>query len=288
MGSKELTEEQGSTDMRLLIVDDEDIIRRGLQMIDWNSIGVTDVVVANDGTQARDLLQQSKIDVVVSDIRMPELNGLELANYVSTHARHTKIVLLTGFSDFEYAQQAIRLGVTDYLLKPIKPMELLQVVQRAYQSLQLDIMTDCIVQEYQVDSDTLVIQQQILKGFQKLGGTVSSILFYLAEHYMENLTLAILSDKFHFSTIHICRMIKKETGYSFHDILTGIRFSNAAKMLWETDLKVNQICEKVGIIDQRYFSKVFKKIFECSPMEYRKRNEKPKNYTLLELLDEMI
>lgn len=256
-------------------------------MIDWSSIGITHVLAASDGAQALDILQQNNIDMVVSDIRMPGQDGLELAKYIATHTSHVRIILLTGFSDFAYAQQAIRYGVTDYLLKPVKPKELLQVVQRALQSIHLEVETERIVQKSQGGGEVFVIQQQILHGFRKLGDTVTSILFYLAEHYMENVTLTALAEEFHFSTIHISRMIKKETEYSFLDILTGIRLSNAAQLLWESNQKVSQICEKVGIADQRYFSQVFKKVFGVTPLEYRKCQEEPKIYTLLELLQEM-
>lgn len=273
--------------MHLLIVDDEAIIRRGLQSLDWGSIGITRVSVSQDGVQARDLLQKTNVDVVVSDIRMPGLDGLELAQYISTHARHIRIILLTGFSDFAYAQQAIRHGVADYLLKPVKPKELLEVVQRACRSLLLEVEQSRIVQELHESGDTLAVQQQIIQGFRGLGESVSGILFFLAEHYMENVTLAALAEVFHFSTIHISRMIKKETGFSFLDILTGIRLQSAARMLRESGLKVSQICEKVGIGDQRYFSKIFKNIFGCTPLEYRKLEPEPKSYTLLQLLQKM-
>lgn len=273
--------------MHLLIVDDEDIIRRGLQTLDWASVGITEVSVAPDGAQARDLLQKENVDVVVSDIRMPGLDGLELARYVATHAGHTRMILLTGFSDFAYAQQAIRHGVLDYLLKPIKPDELLQVVRGACRSLQLEVEQSRIVQEYHQSGDALVVRQQILQGFRGLGESVSGILFYLAEHYMENITLAALAEEFHFSTIHISRMIKKETGFSFLDILTGIRLQSAARLLRESGLRVCQICERVGIGDQRYFSKVFKNIYGSTPLEYRKQPTEPKSHTLLELLRQM-
>lgn len=273
--------------MRLLIVDDEERIRRGLQMMDWASIGVTEVIAAADGLEARDILQHSNIDVVVSDIRMPGLDGLGLAEHIATHTRHTRVILLTGFSDFAYAQQAIRHSVTDYLLKPVKPEDLLRAVQRVGQSLELEVEADRIVREFHQDGDALVARRQILQGFQTLSDTVASILFFLAEHHGENVSLTLLAEKFHFSPIHISRMIKKETGYSFLDILTAIRLASAARLLRETDSRINQICEQVGVSDQRYFSKIFKKAFGQTPLEYRKQKEQPKEYALLELLYEM-
>lgn len=273
--------------MKLLIADDEEIIRRGLKSIDWESIGIRQVLIAEDGARAWEILQNQNIDIVLSDIRMPGLNGLELADYISTHMRNTRVVLLTGFSDFTYAQNAIRFGVADYILKPAKPTELLGVVQKVMKSLQLNIKADEIVREHEQQGDAIVAQQEILHGFRDLKENVTAILFYLTKHYSENISLSTLADVFHFSTIHIGRMVKKETGYSFLDILTCIRLGNAARMLRESSLKVSEICEKVGLGDQRYFSQVFKKVYECTPIEYRKKKSEPKSYTLMELLQQM-
>lgn len=273
--------------MRMLIVDDEEIIRRGLAMLDWASVGIDQVETAENGVEARELLRAHNIDIVVSDIKMPGLSGLELAEYVAACTRHTRVILLTGFSDFAYAQSAIKSGVSDYLLKPVKPQELLDAVGHALKGLRLDVKTERIVREYSEQGSSLSLQQQVLQGFRGVGDGVAAILQYMAANYADSISLGSLAREYHFSSMHISRMIKKETGYSFVDILTGIRLVSAAKLLREENSRVNAVCDRSGWSDQRYFSQVFKKVFGRTPLEYRRQPQEVKEYALLELLELM-
>ncbi len=104
--------------MRLLIADDERVIRQGLLSLDWQSIGIEAVYAARDGTEAKALLARERIDIILSDIRMPGMDGLELAAYINTHAMDIAVVLLTGFAQFDYALEALQHRVCNYLLKP--------------------------------------------------------------------------------------------------------------------------------------------------------------------------
>lgn len=271
--------------MKILFVDDEEIIRRGLLMMDWSSIGITDVCSAANGLEAIEVLKQCNMDVVVSDIRMPGLDGLGLAEYIAQHAGRIKVILLTGFSDFAYAQTAIKYGVFDYLLKPIAPKQLLETVKAAIQSLQAEAYTRKIVSEYKETSSSRTTAQQIQHSFRHLGEHTKTILEDIAEHYNQNLSLNKLAEDYHFSAMYVSRLIKKETGFSFVEILTSIRLMHAARLLRTESTKVNLICEKVGFNDQRYFSQVFKKAFGCTPLEYRKLVEEQKEYSIMDLLE---
>lgn len=106
--------------MTLLIADDELLIRSGLLSLDWKSIGITEVYSVSNGTEARELLLSTDVDIVIFDIRMPGMTGLELAAMIKEHSMDTAVVLLTGFSEFEYARQALQSNVYEYLLKPIQ------------------------------------------------------------------------------------------------------------------------------------------------------------------------
>ena len=102
----------------LIVVDDEDISREGsVNLIDWNSVGFQVVASFSDGADARDFLEETPVDVVLTDIRMTELSGIDLAAYLDEHHPDTKIVLISGFRRFDYVKQAIRYRVYHYLLK---------------------------------------------------------------------------------------------------------------------------------------------------------------------------
>ena len=114
--------------MNLLVADDEMAIRRGMLSLPWTSIGIEEVYEAENGLQAKDILRQKRVDIIISDIKMPGLTGLELAEYVKEYDLDTAVILLTGFSDFSYAQKAIRNEVFDYMLKPLRPKDILETV----------------------------------------------------------------------------------------------------------------------------------------------------------------
>lgn len=273
--------------MRLLIADDEFIIRKGLMSLNWSSIRINDVLCAENGLEAKEILKQKNVDIVISDIKMPGLTGLELAEYVKRYCNNTKVILLTGFSDFEYARSAIRSNVIEYLLKPIKPNELLKIVKVIVNDIEAINYKNELIDEFESISASMSTTEQILHSFRQSNDKVLEILKYMAENYNHDVSLNFLAEKYHFSSIHLSRLIKKETRYPFIDILVGMRLLNAIKFLRINNDKINIVCEKVGFNDQRYFSQVFKKTFGCTPIEYKKSKDEHKEYSIKELLEMM-
>lgn len=249
--------------MRLLIADDEKIIARGLLQLDWNSIGIQEVRAVDNGVDALQVLSQYNPHIVLTDIKMPGMNGLELAGEISK-IKNCKTILLTGYGTFEYAKTALKNGVFDYLLKPASPEEVLEVVKRAKSSLENEGVS-LIEAEF----------GKIIKKINDVDGqndTIHAILDYIEKHYMENITLATLSEYMYFSTAYLSKLIKKSTSYNFSKILTTIRMIKATELLKHTNLKIYSICEKIGMNDQRYFSQLFSKTFGKTPMAYRKES----------------
>ena len=116
--------------MKLLIADDEQRIRKGLLSLPWETMGIEEVCQAENGIEAMEILKTGKVDIIISDIKMPGFSGLELAEYIKKYAIDTAIILLTGFSDFEYVQHALRHEVYDYMLKPLRPKDILDTAER--------------------------------------------------------------------------------------------------------------------------------------------------------------
>ncbi len=271
--------------VNLLLVEDERMVRQGLLSLDWQSLGIGTVFSAEDGMEAMAVFDAHPIDIVVTDIRMPAMDGLQLAAWIATKPRHTKVLLLTGFGEFHYAKQAIASGVFDYLLKPIDPDLLLQTVARAKTALVKLQHTDRLIARYEQTKKPLTTTHQTVAEFEGVSPTVFSLLVYLSEHYHEELSLAHLAHHFHFSSVHLSRSIKKETGFSYSDLVLAMRLLHATRLLKESDLKVHTLCERVGFSDQRYFSQVFRRIFGCTPSAYRQDTTDP--VTLRSLLDRL-
>ncbi|WP_090572676.1 response regulator [Paenibacillus sp. OV219] len=117
--------------IKLMVIDDEHWIREGLkQTIDWESYGVHFMCDAEDGIEALKLIEENPPDIIISDIRMPTMDGMELFNELKNREIDVKVIFISGFDDFAYAQKAIKLGASDYILKPIEEDDLIAVVER--------------------------------------------------------------------------------------------------------------------------------------------------------------
>lgn len=121
----------------LVIVDDESVIRRGMcNYIDWNHMGFRVAADFEDGKETIEYIKGHKVDVVLTDIEMAEVSGLEVAQYIFENQLPIKVVILSGYKEFEYAKQAIKYNVEDYILKPIHMDELEKIFMRIYEQLQ--------------------------------------------------------------------------------------------------------------------------------------------------------
>lgn len=117
--------------MKVLIVDDEvKVCKLLLNLVDWNSLGLEVAGVANDGRTAYSMIETLKPDIVITDIRMPGFSGIELIEYVQKRFSHVHFIIISGYRQFEYASQAIKYGVEDYLLKPLKKAEIEKVLRK--------------------------------------------------------------------------------------------------------------------------------------------------------------
>ena len=116
---------------RIILVDDEEEVRKGIiRKIDWETLGFQVVGDAENGQDALEKIEQLEPDVVMTDIRMPYMDGLTLTSWIRQKYPSVKVLIFSGFDDFEYAQQAIKLNVTEYILKPVNVEELTQILNR--------------------------------------------------------------------------------------------------------------------------------------------------------------
>ena len=271
--------------MKLLIADDEQKIRVGMASLDWDSIGITEVSLTVNGVEAKKLLEQEPFDIMICDIKMPGLTGLELAAYVQEHTLDTSVILLSGFSDFEYARTAMKHNVCDYMLKPLRPKDILETVKHAMENLERKRYKERVVRDYETAFSSPDFTEQIRWNFHGINEQIMEILMYLSQHFDEAITLSILADQYYFSTAYLSRMIKKETGYSFSEILLSIRLAAAVRLLSGKQHKNSYIADKIGFSDYKYFSQVFKKVFGCKPAEFRKQQDSEKRYSIRSILE---
>lgn len=249
---------------QLLIADDEKIIREGIaKLIQTSNLPVTIVGQAANGRQALEMMHSTHPDLVIIDITMPAITGLDVIEQAKEFLPASKFIIVSGHDSFPFAQKAIELGAFHYLLKPIKRNQLLSVVEHALETLEKK-------EEVIVSTGT-----DITSALDAVNGTVcTKALAYINAHHCDcNMSLNLVADKFHISQSYLTRMIKKNTNLSFTEYLNKLRIQQAIILLSSReDLLIAQIAELVGYSSQHYFSRVFKNHTGVSPVEYR--NEK--------------
>lgn len=270
--------------MKLLIADDELFIRKGLLSLDWKSINVMVCGAAQDGNEALDLARHTKPDIILSDISMPAIDGISLAREILSENSDCRIIFLSGYSDFQYAKAALSIGVFDYILKLSSPDEIFNCVQRVMsrilkernEKISLHVMQEELRAHQIVDkhirnknNDSSEPCTQTSDNFVN---RIIEYIEYIESNYMYDISLMTLSQEMHLNSIYISHLLKKNTGYTFLEILTAARMIKAVELLRNSDINISQVSEAVGINDQRYFSQVFKKIFNQTPRHFRNFN----------------
>ena len=249
---------------KLLIVDDEPHIRSGLKhIIEWEIYGIEIIGAVEDGTKAYSLIQSGHPDLVLLDITMPTMNGLELIELCSRLESVPKFIILTGYNDFKYVQRALQLGAVDYLLKPSTREELIMVLEEAiHLAQQQAVVPEAKAESAQGNEEE---KQEPMKN-QLFADYIRG---YIEAHYMEDISLQDAAEQLHYSDAYFCRFFKQNFDKNFIMYLTELRVEKAKELLEDMTINVKDISQKVGFRDSSYFTKVFKRITGVTPSEYR-------------------
>jgi len=252
--------------IRLLIVDDEPLIVRGLaNMIAHEYDRPTQIETAYDAIEALRLMETVRPDLLITDIHMPEMDGLELIRHTKERNLCEQCMILTGYGEFEYAQTAIRYGVVDYFLKPVNQAELLQAVGRMQ-----DRIENATVAGEQEQADSAPVG---MANAMRSSKKIAQIEKYIKKHYMKDISLQEVSESVGLNPNYVSGLIHKETGTTFVQYVHRVRTSKAKAMLVENpDVAVEQVAVKVGYENSRQFFKVFKKFTGVTPGVYREKN----------------
>lgn len=269
---------------KVVIIDDEPIIAEGLsRSISWDKWQCEVVGTASSGEEGMELIESVKPDILFSDICMPGIDGLTMIAAIKSQHPHMEITILTGFRDFDYAQRAIRLGVTRFLLKPSKMDELEEAVEKMTDNLTAANILPNREEEPKVPEVPVVLEipefepdEEVFldEGEDGLDNPAGSFIVYNALHYMEvnyksKLKLADVAEKCYVSQWHLSKLLNRYKGQSFSDILNNIRIEKAKEMLRDPMLRIGDVAENVGFMDMAHFSRVFKKQVGISANEYR-------------------
>lgn len=257
---------------KVMIVDDEPIIVEGLsRSIAWERWNCEIVATAHDGLEGKRLIEEKKPDIIFMDICMPEMDGLQMIAAINSQFPDLEVSVLTGFRDFEYAQTAIRLGVTRFLLKPSNMEELEEAISTMCANLKKKGITGEGEDVHTVDGVASPADGEEASKHESVSSSfiVKNALKYIEENYTQKLTLGEVAEKTYVSQWHLSKLLNRHTGQSFSDILNHVRIEHAKELLEDPSLRIGDISEQVGFLDLAHFSRVFKKQEGVSANEYR-------------------
>ncbi len=254
---------------KAVIIDDEPIIVEGLsRAVDWGRWDCRVAGFAYNGKEGLEVIRREKPNILISDIRMPEIDGLTMVAALKSEFPYMQISILTGYRDFEYAKKAIELGVTRFLLKPSKLDELEEAIGAMKKKLDetVRVYPELLEEEHGTEDGDSELEDSPASSF-----IVNNAIEYIKEHYADKLRLSDVADEIYVSQWHLSKLINKHTGSNFSEILNGIRIEKAKQLLKDPALKIYDIAEQVGFSDLTHFSRVFKKIEGISANEFRNR-----------------
>lgn len=244
--------------LQVIIADDEKTIREGMaRLIHSFSLPLEVVALAKDGKQTLQLVKEYHPDLLIVDINMPYLNGLEAIEEIRKERTEMKIIIVSGYDNFSYAQKAMELGVFSYLLKPLDMQKFKTVLEAAINGYEKRLLEINLLNKH---------------GYhEEKQANADEIKTYMKTHYgSTELSLNAMAAHFNVSSSTMAKLVKKRTGMNFSEYLNSLRLEAAENLLKETELTINEISLMVGYSSQHYFSRIFKKYKEVSPEAYRK------------------
>lgn len=246
---------------KVLIIDDIPLVRDAIRLLgQWDLFGITEIFEAGNALEGCEIIHREAPDIIITDMKMPVMDGTQLLKQLEDHHIKSKIIIISGYSDFKYMKLALQSKVIDYILKPIDPQDLNNALSIAVSEIESGQPP---VQALEKDESTATSNQLI-----------NEITAFVNRHYMSDITLTELADKFFLSKEHLSRMFKKETGVNLFSYIMKLKLEKGKLLLTETNLTLEEIAQKLGFSTGNYFSKVFKKNTGLSPRDYRSSGSK--------------
>lgn len=250
--------------MKILIVDDEMIAIEGIMAnINFQNYGISEVATANSMQQAKAIIEQGGVDIVLCDIEMPNGSGLDLFSWLNTYDQGIVKVILTCHAEFQFAQRAISLSCQQYITKPATP----EVLDRAVTSAVEQVEKNNSERKIRRFGEEYVNKMAGVKGNET--SAVEQVHQYITDHIDEEISVEELARMVYLSQNHLTRVFKKKYGKTIVEYIMEYRLNLAEEMLKNTNLTVTTVSAKIGYPNYAYFTKLFKKHSGYTPSAYR-------------------
>ncbi|MBM6994399.1 response regulator [Paenibacillus sp. DXFW5] len=276
---------------KVLLADDEHLDLEGMRtFIPWSELGMEVVGAVSNGFSACELMERQSVDILVTDVNMPNMSGLELARRALDRKPDVRVVFVSGHQDFHFVKQALSLKACSYVLKPMDDEELVASLRQITLELEyeanrkrteeqfLQMMQALGAQDGRKSEDArdrhIEPEPSELSDLRNMPGSsrlIKEIVATMQARLHENLTLKQIAQQFAFSPNYLGHLFKEETGQGFSEMLTELRMKRARELLRDPKVKIYEVAGQVGYRYMPYFSRQFKETFGMTPMEFRKR-----------------
>lgn len=253
--------------IKLLIVDDERIIRETIaSLVDWESLGITLIGTAENGIEAYNIILDEYPEIVLTDIKMPGLGGLDLIQRIHEINPDTQFVILSGYGEFEFARRAMKYGVKHYLLKPCNEEQIIESLRHAKE----DYFHTVSKKKFSLENNASISHKEYHFSFTHM--SISQKVIACVEENLEKTELSLkwIAENYLFMNVdYLSKRFAKETGMKFSKYLTNLRIQRAKHYMETGAYSVLEIAERVGCgQNPQYFSQIFKKNTGQSPSQY--------------------
>lgn len=248
---------------KLIVVDDEYEIRNGLcNYFSWSEIGFEVSGQFENGRMALDFIMANKVDAMLCDIRMPVMDGIELMKEIYERKINIKVVFLSSYREFEYAQKALSFGVRDYIIKPTQHKQLFDV----FSKLRIEMENERIILEKMGGMGMGETSGSSNPGYYKQ--IIDKVKEYVLSNYLDP-TLEGAAELIYMNPHYLSKLFKEKTGENFSDYITKVRMQKAAGLLSSIEYKTYDVSELVGYSNAKNFTRAFKKYYGKTPKEFR-------------------
>lgn len=257
---------------KILIADDEELEREVLSMfIDKSNLPIDKIILAEDGNDAFVKIICDKPDIIVLDINMPELSGLQVLEKINNEKINCKVIISTAFDQFDYAVKALKLGAIDFLVKPVQKKTFLKTIEKTISKIKTEDSAKDKMQELN-NAIKYFKSQPVENNIQYPNELPDAIIFvkeYIEKYYCTYINLDDIVSNCGYSKYHICRLFKNYMDCTIMEYLLKQRINKAKSLLMNTQDTIKEISIAIGYSDPNYFSLIFKRELGISPIQYR-------------------
>lgn len=267
--------------MKVLMVDDEELTREGLRMsIPWESLGISQIFMAEDGEEGLRMALELKPDIILADVRMPRMDGITMAFEIRKTLRQCRFIFISGYCDKEYLKSAIQLSAVNYIEKPIEPSEVVDALKKSILQLEEEKRRQAMEEEYRAHFsgvlEEIPEEDLVPVSWQSSMHMADKIEHYIQDNFQDiNLSLTQLADHFDLTKQYMCWLFKKEKNETINQCIIRTRLKWAKEYMRRNPfVKIKNVAAKAGFADRSYFIKIYKKYEQMTPADYlRECNE---------------